>query len=165
MAPDSTSAGSQQCLIEPVLERQTYPSESKNNAGNPLSGKDSEDQLLIGKHENEGNLTHRRVKNTNNNESDVHEEEDLNEKNTFKPQIRWPDLIVQIFLHVGCLYGIFLILTTAKFYTSLFGEYSILFNTILNSISCYLYKLHCSFCNNLHVWIRNYCRSSPFMVT
>lgn len=29
----------------------------------------------------------------------------------FRPEIRWPDLIVQIFLHVGALYGISLVLS------------------------------------------------------
>lgn len=131
MAPDSTSAGTQQCLIEPVLERQTYSSESKSNAENSLTSKDCEDQLLIGKPENENNLTHRIVKNPITDENNVHEE-GLDEKKAFKPQIRWPDLIVQIFLHVGCVYGIFLILTSAKIYTSLFGEYLTFKNTLHN---------------------------------
>ncbi|XP_067619742.1 acyl-CoA Delta-9 desaturase [Eurosta solidaginis] len=36
----------------------------------------------------------------------------------YNPQIRWPDLIAQVFLHVGALYGLFL-LFQAKFYTIL----------------------------------------------
>lgn len=45
--------------------------------------------------------------------------EDLEKE--FKPKIRWPDLIAQLFLHVGGLYGFYL-LFSAKFYTFLWGE-------------------------------------------
>ncbi|CAG4971582.1 unnamed protein product [Parnassius apollo] len=39
----------------------------------------------------------------------------------FRARIRWPDLIVQIFLHVTTMYGLFLICTNSvKFYTTLF---------------------------------------------
>lgn len=41
----------------------------------------------------------------------------------FVPQIRWPDTIVQLFLHIGCLYGLILCIASARFYTTLFGEY------------------------------------------
>lgn len=40
----------------------------------------------------------------------------------YKPQIRWPDLGAQTFLHVGALYGLYL-LFSAKFYTFLWGMY------------------------------------------
>lgn len=40
----------------------------------------------------------------------------------FVPRIRWPDLIVQLFIHLGCLYGIFLMFTSAKLLTSLLGK-------------------------------------------
>ncbi|KAJ8915192.1 hypothetical protein NQ315_015415 [Exocentrus adspersus] len=43
------------------------------------------------------------------------------ETDEFVPQIRWPDTIVQIFLHAGCVYGLCLCLVAAKFYTSLFA--------------------------------------------
>lgn len=36
----------------------------------------------------------------------------------FKPQIRWPDLFAQIFIHAGCLYGFYL-LAYVKLYTIL----------------------------------------------
>lgn len=40
------------------------------------------------------------------------------EENVFKPQIRWPDLIAQIFIHAGFLYGLYYLLSLqAKFYT------------------------------------------------
>lgn len=38
----------------------------------------------------------------------------------YKPQIRWPDLIAQLFLHLGAVYGLFYLVTLqAKFYTYL----------------------------------------------
>lgn len=40
----------------------------------------------------------------------------------FVPLIRWPDTIVQLFLHLGCAYGLFLCIVYARFYTTLFGE-------------------------------------------
>lgn len=43
----------------------------------------------------------------------------------FKPKIRWPDLIVQTFLHTGAVYGLFL-LPYIKFLTFLWSEYSFL---------------------------------------
>jgi len=35
----------------------------------------------------------------------------------YEPKIRWPDLIAQIFVHGGCLYGLYLACTSAKLYT------------------------------------------------
>lgn len=41
----------------------------------------------------------------------------------FTPQIRWPDLIVQILLHLVSLFGVYLIITNeVRFYTTLFGK-------------------------------------------
>ena len=46
-----------------------------------------------------------------------------NSQDTFKPQIRWPDLIVQIVIHVGALYGFYYLVTLqAKFYTYIWCE-------------------------------------------
>lgn len=40
------------------------------------------------------------------------------DKTPFKPQIRWPDLIAQVFIHGGSLYGLFYLITLkAKLYT------------------------------------------------
>lgn len=41
----------------------------------------------------------------------------------YVPRIKWPDLLVQIFIHGGCLYGLYLIFTQARLLTSLWGEY------------------------------------------
>lgn len=40
----------------------------------------------------------------------------------FIPQIRWPDLMAQIFIHAGCVYGLYLCFY-ARFYTTLFGKF------------------------------------------
>lgn len=37
----------------------------------------------------------------------------------YSPRIRWPDLTAQLFIHIGCLYGAFLMCTAAKMYTNL----------------------------------------------
>lgn len=50
---------------------------------------------------------------------------DLNEVDKgveFKPDIRWPDLIVQTFLHTGAVYGL-LLLFYIKFYTFIWSKY------------------------------------------
>lgn len=51
---------------------------------------------------------------------------DTNQEETvFKPQIRWPDLIAQIFVHVGFLYGLYyLISLQAKFYTYIWCKFN-----------------------------------------
>lgn len=36
---------------------------------------------------------------------------------TFRPQLRWPDLIAQLFLHTGAIYGLVFQFYTIKFYT------------------------------------------------
>ncbi|XP_015116401.1 acyl-CoA Delta(11) desaturase isoform X2 [Diachasma alloeum] len=41
--------------------------------------------------------------------------------NIYKPAVKWPDLIVQIFVHAGCAYGIYLIFTEAKWLTTLWA--------------------------------------------
>ncbi|XP_030767600.1 acyl-CoA Delta(11) desaturase-like isoform X2 [Sitophilus oryzae] len=38
----------------------------------------------------------------------------------YVPCIKWPDLIVQTYIHLGCLYGLFLCIWSAKIYTTLF---------------------------------------------
>lgn len=40
----------------------------------------------------------------------------------YSPQIRWPDLIAQLFIHGGALYGIYLMFTAAQWRTVLWGE-------------------------------------------
>lgn len=49
--------------------------------------------------------------------------EDCKKAANYVPKIKWPDLTVQLFIHLGCLYGLYLALTQAKVYTSLWGEF------------------------------------------
>jgi len=44
-----------------------------------------------------------------------------NSKEVFKPKIRWPDLIAQLFIHLGWVYGLYLVFYEAKLYTSIFA--------------------------------------------
>lgn len=46
-------------------------------------------------------------------------EESTAGKIEYVPRIKWLDLIVQIFIHAGCLYGLYLVLTQAKWLTTL----------------------------------------------
>lgn len=40
----------------------------------------------------------------------------------FVPKIRWPDTIVQLFIHLGFVYGFYLVLTKAQYKTILWGK-------------------------------------------
>lgn len=46
-----------------------------------------------------------------------------NDSATFKPKIRWPDLIAQLFLHAGAIYGLIFQFYTIRFYTLVWCEY------------------------------------------
>lgn len=47
---------------------------------------------------------------------------DIDNAAEFKPDIRWPDLIVQTYLHTGAVYGLFL-LFYIKFFTFMWSKY------------------------------------------
>lgn len=49
-------------------------------------------------------------------------EEVLKPETEFVSRLRWPDFIAQVFVHLGCLYGFYLMLVSAKIYTTIFGE-------------------------------------------
>uniref|UniRef100_A0A1B0CEX9 Fatty acid desaturase domain-containing protein n=2 Tax=Lutzomyia longipalpis TaxID=7200 RepID=A0A1B0CEX9_LUTLO len=51
-------------------------------------------------------------------EEEIKGEESSTNYTDFKPEIRWPDLIVQIFIHAGALYGFYLMFSI-KFYSFL----------------------------------------------
>ncbi|KAH8246958.1 hypothetical protein KR032_005050 [Drosophila birchii] len=55
--------------------------------------------------------------------------ESAEEEEEYRPQIRWPDLGAQTFLHVGALYGVYL-LFYAKFYTFLWVAVTVLVSGI-----------------------------------
>jgi stearoyl-CoA desaturase (Delta-9 desaturase) len=58
--------------------------------------------------------------NDDNNNFKVNEVEDNVD---FRPQIRWPDLIAQVFIHAGFVYGLyFILMLQAKFYTYIWSE-------------------------------------------
>jgi hypothetical protein len=58
-------------------------------------------------------------------ESHKTDEEISQEQITFKPQIRWPDLIAQVFIHVGSLYGLYYLITLkAALYTYVWCKFS-----------------------------------------
>lgn len=40
----------------------------------------------------------------------------------YVPRITWPDFIALVFVHVGCIYGLYLIFTEAKLLTTLWGK-------------------------------------------
>ena len=56
----------------------------------------------------------------------------------YVPRIKWLDLSAQLFIHGGCLYGLYLVLTQAKLLTSLWGKTNIFVVHIftLSSIVC-----------------------------
>lgn len=45
-----------------------------------------------------------------------------NDAATFKPKIRWPDLIAQLFLHIGAVYGLIFQFYAIRFYTLVWCE-------------------------------------------
>ncbi|XP_066994125.2 acyl-CoA Delta-9 desaturase [Anabrus simplex] len=49
------------------------------------------------------------------------EEEPKTKPVEYKVAIRWPDMCAQLFLHLGCLYGIYLIFTSAKLLTAIWA--------------------------------------------
>lgn len=53
----------------------------------------------------------------------------------FRPQIKWPDLIVQVMLHLVTIYGCFLVLISeVRFLTILFGKYILIYFLALHCI-------------------------------
>lgn len=73
-----------------------------------------------------GTFTHRRhgsrIKGFE--EQQQKQQEDVGKKEEeFVPRLRWPDFTAQVFVHLGCLYGFYLVLVSAKIYTTLFGKY------------------------------------------
>lgn len=52
------------------------------------------------------------------------EHQGTDEKAIFKPQIRWPDLLAQVFVHAGWLCGFYYLITLqAKFYTYIWCKF------------------------------------------
>lgn len=55
----------------------------------------------------------------NNHETTTEKNDDLAVETEYVPRIKWLDLSAQIFIHGGCLYGLYLVLTQAKLLTTL----------------------------------------------
>lgn len=92
---------------------------TEENSGNNLNGKCTPNNSEVEIKGNRGtNNIHQNTSTSKNNISVIR---DTNEE--FVPHIRWPDTIVQTYLHLGCLYGLYLALVSAKFYTVIFGKY------------------------------------------
>jgi hypothetical protein len=53
---------------------------------------------------------------------DPETEAQVTDKINYVPEWRWPDLTVQLFIHLGCLYGFYLIFTSVKILTTLWGK-------------------------------------------
>ncbi|KAI4459857.1 acyl-coa desaturase [Holotrichia oblita] len=66
-----------------------------------------------------GNAHHLEGKTRTNKNLDASEKKSENEK--FIPRIKWPDLAAQLFIHIGCAYGLYLCFYS-RFYTSLFDH-------------------------------------------
>lgn len=60
----------------------------------------------------------------------------------YNPRIKWPDLTAQIFIHAGCLYGLYLVLTQAKLLTTLWGKTNFLIYTCM-CVFVYIYICLC----------------------
>lgn len=107
-------SGMTEDTTENKIRLSTYPPNMERNCGNTTN--------------------HRIISNRNNNlkqkilsSTDTASSNEINsittEEDEFVPQIRWPDTIVQLVLHIGCLYGLILCIFSARFYTILFGKY------------------------------------------
>lgn len=93
--------------------------------------KSTENNAAVGEEVNEENTARSRATSNDqkcstkrNHTSETHKNDgDTPQTVEFKAQIRWPDLIAQLFIHVGSLYGLYFLITLrAKFYTYLWCE-------------------------------------------
>lgn len=60
------------------------------------------------------------IEDNSNNTTKVEYNDD--EKQFYKPSIKWPDLAAQLFIHAGALYGLYLMFIQAKVLTSIWGK-------------------------------------------
>jgi hypothetical protein len=91
-----------------VTQRSVNKSTEQTNCSTTEATKTS--QISLDKHDNNNNIS---------NSTSVQ-----NDNIEFHPQIRWPDLIVQIFIHAGFVYGLYFLLTfQVKFFTYIWCEY------------------------------------------
>lgn len=90
--------------LDPVTKK-SERIEEESSIARPRSGKES------GNKSDSADLSHSEVRQKTN-------------ETVFKPQIRWPDLIAQVFIHVGSIYGLYYLITLrAKFYTYIWCKF------------------------------------------
>jgi len=71
-----------------------------------------------------------------NHEATIQKNDESATKIEYVPRIRWLDLSAQIFIHAGALYGLYLMFTQAKLFTSLWGKA----NFLIMRVFILLYK-------------------------
>jgi hypothetical protein len=69
----------------------------------------------------------------------------VTDKINYVPKWRWPDLAVQLFIHLGCLYGFYLIFTSVKMLTTLWGKSAVLYSKHFQRLSLCHTKEHSYF--------------------
>lgn len=74
-------------------------------------------RTVVGGDEKNGQLQHKLT--TQHSTDSIHDPVDQN----FQPQLRWPDLCAQLFLHSGAIYGLVFQFYTIKFYTLIWCKY------------------------------------------
>lgn len=63
------------------------------------------------------------VVDANDERTTVQKDENVKPAVEYEPRIKWLDFWVQVFIHSGCLYGIYLALTQAKLLTTVWGKW------------------------------------------
>lgn len=101
--------------VASIKQRKTTASATTVDAQNAINAKDLADNLGY----KEENAVYKECIEA---KEKLQREQLLEDEKEFKPQLRYPDLIAQLFLHLGAVYGFYL-LFSAKFYTFLWGEY------------------------------------------
>lgn len=107
-------------ILDPVSKKSENVPKDTNDLRSRIL---SESVKFSAKNYNQGNNSHLEL-----NQENQQSEENVTkpqENIPFKPQIRWPDLIAQVFIHVGSVYGLYYLFTfQAAFYTYIWCEFS-----------------------------------------
>lgn len=126
MAPD---------IVDPVVisNKQTSKDQStiEQKAVTITNNNGLHNRKLTGIGDSSGTPAVRYDAHQNDTNCDTNENVTLNsdEKEVFRPSIRWPDLIVQIFLHVGAFYGFLFLFWTIKLYTFFWCKFNNYFSS------------------------------------
>lgn len=111
-------------ILDPVAKKsETIKDENAENIVRSRKIGDSEEKF---REDNCNNSNHSELSHSIENNKTNGESHNSHEPQPFKPQIRWPDLMAQVFIHVGSLYGLFyLIALKAKLYTYVWCKHAI----------------------------------------